>query len=161
MLSFSSSPMSAGAVAPHLVTTTTFNVGARLDQSVRIAKTERAFLLEDDEASGLIASEYLSHFGFEEVVWRRTLEDAEADLDDISHGRYDLVMLDVMLPDGTSIDLLRRLRSAAPHTPIGFYTAKCTLADRSYYSEVGCDFVFAKPLLIEDFLNVMKTLMGD
>ena len=161
MLDFCYSPLMSGTAASQLVMTTTLDVGARFDRRGRITKTDRAFLLEDDDASGLIASEYLSHFGFEEVVWRRTLHEVEADIEDISNGLYDMVMLDVMLPDGTSVDLLRRLRSATPQTLIGFYTAKSTLEDQSFYNEIGCDFVFAKPLLIEDFFVVMKKLMSD
>lgn len=125
-----------------------------------IEKKDRAFLLEDNEANGFVASEYLEHYGFRDVVWRRSLKDAQADLTDIVDGVFDVVLLDVMLPDGTSVEFLRRIKDGDCPAPVGFYTAKSTLEDQAFYVSLGCDFVFAKPLLIDEFFVAMDNLMA-
>jgi DNA-binding response OmpR family regulator len=123
-----------------------------------LTKTERAYLLEDDEANAVVAEEYLKLYGFEEVVWRRSLEDAAPDLPALAGGRFDLILLDVMLPDGTSVGFLNQIKAGGCPCPIGFYTAKSELEDESFYDAHGCDFVFAKPLLLQEFTATMDEL---
>jgi DNA-binding response OmpR family regulator len=123
-----------------------------------LTKTDRAYLLEDNEANGVVAEEYLKVYGFTEVVWRRSLEAAEPDLPALADGEFDIILLDVMLPDGTSVDFLRRIKDAGCPCPVGFYTAKSSLEDASFYDAHGCDFVFAKPLLVDDFFMTLNAL---
>jgi len=126
-----------------------------------LTKTERAYLLEDDEANALVAEEFLKVYGFKEIIWRRSLEEAAQDLAALAGGRFDLILLDVMLPDGTSVDFLNQIKARGCPCPIGFYTAKSELEDESFYDAHGCDFVFAKPLLINEFVETMDALKAD
>lgn len=123
-----------------------------------LIKTDRAYLLEDNEANAVVAEEYLKVYGFTDIVWRRSLEEAMADLEALAGGRFDLILLDVMLPDGTSVDFLKQIKDAGCSCPIGFYTAKSSLEDESFYDAHGCDFVFAKPLLVDEFIATMDAL---
>lgn len=125
-----------------------------------LLKIDRAYLLEDNEANGIVASEYLQHYGFKQVIWRRSLAEALPDQVDLSDGVYDIALLDVMLPDGTAVEYLRQIKDAGCPCPAGFYTAKSTLEDQSFYDTIGCDFVFAKPLMIDDFFDVLDRLKG-
>lgn len=58
---------------------------------------------------------------------------------------FDLVILDVRLPDGDGIELCRRLRARWPHLVIVFYTAAAYQRDRQRAEAAGCDAYFVKP----------------
>jgi two-component system, response regulator RegA len=74
---------------------------------------EQALVLEDDELLGATLVDALARHDLE-LRWYRTLRETRACLHDDRAFRPGLLVLDVMLPDGTSVDLLRELeRSSA------------------------------------------------
>ncbi len=58
---------------------------------------------------------------------------------------YDLVLLDLLLPDGRGMDLLRRLRARGIRTPIIILTALDRIADRIAGLDAGADDYLVKP----------------
>jgi DNA-binding response OmpR family regulator len=58
---------------------------------------------------------------------------------------YDIVILDIGLPDGSGLDLLRELRARKLHTPIILLTARSGLDDRIMGLDAGADDYLAKP----------------
>lgn len=123
-----------------------------------MTRTVRAFLLEDDYGNGVVATEFLKGYGFQEIVWRRNLEEAQADLEALKNGEFDLAILDVMLPDGTSVTLLDQIKDAGCPCPVGLYTGRPGLEDQAFYDVHGCDFVFTKPLMADDFVDTLDEL---
>lgn len=65
---------------------------------------------------------------------------------------YDVAILDRMLPDGDSIDVLRALRAAANRTPILLLTARDQIADRVEGLEAGADDYLVKPFAMDELL---------
>jgi two-component system response regulator TctD len=71
-----------------------------------------------------------------------TIEDGNGFSDS---GDYDLILLDVMLPDGDGRDFLRRHRSSRRTTPVIVLTARSQVSDRISLLDLGADDYVTKP----------------
>lgn len=99
------------------------------------------FLLEDDETLGRGISMALT--GPEtSVVCRTSLAKARETL---SGDRFDLLILDVNLPDGSGLDLLRQVRAEGDATPVILLTANDLELDEVTGLEAGADDYITKP----------------
>ena len=65
---------------------------------------------------------------------------------------WDLVLLDVMLPGLSGIEVLRRIRSHNPHTPVILLTAKDSVEDKVSGLDLGANDYVTKPFQIEELL---------
>ena len=72
----------------------------------------------------------------------RTIAEAESSLAVVG---YSLVLLDLLLPDGKGLDLLRRLRRAGDDTPVIVLTALDQISDRIAGLNAGADDYLVKP----------------
>ena len=102
---------------------------------------ERIFLLEDDEALGRGITMALE--GPERAVFRAgTLAEAEEIL---SRERFSLLILDVNLPDGSGLELLKQLRQRGDSVPVILLTANDLELDIVAGLELGADDYITKP----------------
>src|ERR1700760_3972208 len=93
-------------------------------------------LVVDDEATILeLLSGSLRLAGFEVVTAASGAEAVRAAASD----RPDLVLLDVMMPDGDGFEVLRRMRSGGAGVPVIFLTARDDVSDRVRGFAVGGD----------------------
>lgn len=67
-------------------------------------------------------------------------------------GRFDLILLDIMLPGKTGLDLLESLRKRDARTPVILLTAKGEVADRVLGLDRGANDYLAKPFAFEELL---------
>lgn len=74
-------------------------------------------------------------------------------------GHYDLVILDIMLPGLDGLEVCRRLRGAANHTPVLMLTARTTELDRVLGLELGADDYLTKPFSIMELLARVKAII--
>lgn len=99
------------------------------------------FLLEDDETLGRGITMALT--GPEtSVVCRTSLSSAREALEE---ERFDLLILDVNLPDGSGLDLLRQVRAEGDATPVILLTANDLELDEVTGLEAGADDYITKP----------------
>lgn len=68
----------------------------------------------------------------------------------VAMGTFDVIVLDVMLPDGSGLDLCSKLRAARVPTPILLLTARGDVRDRVLGLEAGADDYLAKPFAIAE-----------
>ena len=102
---------------------------------------ERIFLLEDDEALGRGITIALE--GPERAVFRAgTLAEAEEIL---AQERFSLLILDVNLPDGSGLELLKQLRQRGDSVPVILLTANDLEVDIVAGLELGADDYITKP----------------
>lgn len=101
----------------------------------------RLLLVEDTARLGALLSEGLARDGFA-VDWRQDIEGAA---EAVASATYDLILLDLGLPDGNGLDWVRTLRRAADLTPILVLTARGGLEDRVTGLDAGADDYLVKP----------------
>lgn len=73
-------------------------------------------------------------------------------------GRYDVMILDVMLPGGSGFDLCRDIRTAGVETPILMLTARDAVDDRVAGLETGADDYLTKPFAFRELLARVRAL---
>jgi two-component system, OmpR family, response regulator len=73
-------------------------------------------------------------------------------LDMATHGRHDLMLLDVMLPDVSGTEVCRRLRADGIRTPVLFLTARDATEDKVTGLTVGGDDYVAKPFSLDELV---------
>jgi DNA-binding response OmpR family regulator len=71
----------------------------------------------------------------------------------------DLLVLDLMLPDGNGLDLLEKIRAEDTNTPVLILTAKDSLTDRVAGLDCGADDYLAKPFPLEELLARVRALL--
>jgi two-component system, OmpR family, response regulator len=101
----------------------------------------RVLFVEDDAILGEAIRDHVAADGHA-VDWSRTIGDAAVHLDVAA---YDLILLDLQLPDGKGLDFLKRLRRARDVTPVIILTARDRLADRIEGLNSGADDYLVKP----------------
>jgi len=72
---------------------------------------------------------------------------------------YDLIILDVMLPELDGIEVCRRLRAKKNYTPILMLTAKSEEIDKILGLETGADDYLTKPFSIREFTSRVKAIL--
>jgi DNA-binding response OmpR family regulator len=101
-------------------------------------------LVEDDgELAGLITRLFAPQAI--QVTWVADLAQARAALQHVAAPAFDLLVLDIMLPDGNGLDLCREVRSAHPSLPVLMLSARGDTLDRVLGLEIGADDYLAKP----------------
>lgn len=108
----------------------------------------KVLLVEDDFALAMGTEYALQAEGYE-VAQAGTLAQAEALLDE----GIDLILLDVMLPDGTGYDFCRRIRSGGRSVPVIFLTALSEEANIVQGLEQGADDYVVKPYRVKELLS--------
>jgi len=102
-----------------------------------------ALLIDDDARLGALVTEYLGRHEIDVTV----AGDGERGLSVLRKGRFDVVLLDVMLPGADGFEVCRRLR-AAPELaalPVIMLTARGDDVDKIVGLELGADDYLAKP----------------
>ena len=84
--------------------------------------------------------------------------DGDGGLRAAQSGRYDLIILDLMLPGVDGLEICRRLRAQVDYTPILMLTAKSSELDRVVGLEVGADDYMTKPFSVRELLTRVKAI---
>jgi DNA-binding response OmpR family regulator len=71
---------------------------------------------------------------------------------------FDILVVDVMLPDGSGVDLCRTLRQQAVKTPVLLLTARGAVGDRVEGLNAGADDYLAKPFAVSELLARVRAL---
>jgi two-component system OmpR family response regulator len=101
----------------------------------------RVLLIEDDHVLGAAIRDHVLSSGHA-VDWMQRIDDARLALAGVA---YELVLLDLNLPDGRGLDLLKDLRSAGNTVPVIITTAQDQVAVRIEGLNSGADDYLVKP----------------
>jgi two-component system OmpR family response regulator len=101
----------------------------------------RVLLIEDDASLGEAVQDHVAAEAHA-VDWVRSIGDAEAALAGVD---FDLVLLDLGLPDGRGLDFLTRLRRRGSTTPVIIVTAMDQISRRIEGLNAGADDYLVKP----------------
>jgi DNA-binding response OmpR family regulator len=72
---------------------------------------------------------------------------------------YDAVVLDLMLPDGTGLDALKKMRDGGTMTPVLILTALGTIEDRVRGLDCGADDYLVKPFAMQELVARLRALL--
>ncbi|MBU5352954.1 MULTISPECIES: response regulator transcription factor [Paenibacillus] len=87
------------------------------------------------------------------------VHDGRSGLDYAQSGIYDLLLLDIMMPEMDGISVLKTLRSEGNHTPVILLTAKGELSDKVSGLDYGADDYIAKPFATEELLARIRAAL--
>lgn len=104
-------------------------------------------LVEDEEDLNKILSLYLERNNYE-CISCSTREEAMRHL----YSDIDMWIVDIMLPDGSGIELLKNIKAVNKETPVIIISARGDSIDRLLGFEVGCDDYIPKPFLPEELI---------
>ena len=113
---------------------------------------KKLLLVEDDPGLGETLCERFVKEGYD-VQWSETLADAERTFaGQTENGGFDLIILDVNLPDGSGFDFARRVRARQVTTPFIFVTAMNSAEHRLEGYEIGAEEYIPKPFHLKELL---------
>jgi DNA-binding response OmpR family regulator len=108
----------------------------------------RLLYVEDDEALSYVTRDNLEMNGYE-IAW---CSDGLSGWRTFNQGKFDLCLLDVMLPGSDGFDLARKIRRVDEDIPILFLTARTMKEDRIEGLKLGADDYILKPFSIDELL---------
>lgn len=115
----------------------------------------RVLLVEDEAKLARLVARGLTERG--DLV--TTVETGQAALDAATDEEgYDVILLDVRLPDMEGFEVCRRLRRARVWTPVLMLTARTAVADRITGLDSGADDYLGKPFVFDELLARMRAL---
>lgn len=118
----------------------------------RIASTAYILLLDDEEELRLTMQDYLEAAGHHVTAVSSALRAEEAMRD----GQFDVAILDVMLPDGNGLELLKKFKDMDNNMGIILITGYAEVNTATQALRWGADDFFSKPCDIEDILLSVK-----
>ena len=119
------------------------------DEKVRI------LLCEDDENLGMLLREYLQTKGY----YCDLQPDGEAGYKSFSRNKFDLCVLDVMMPKKDGFALAAYIRAINSEVPIIFLTAKSMKEDILQGFKLGADDYLSKPFSMEELLYRIESIL--
>lgn len=114
----------------------------------------KILLVEDEEKIARFTELELVHEGYE--VGKAS--DGRSGLEMAESGRYDLCLLDIMLPGLSGLEVLRRLRKTS-QMPVIMLTARDAVMDKVSGLDMGADDYITKPFAIEELLARIRVAL--
>ncbi len=118
-------------------------------------KPKKLMVVDDDARIRDLLRRYLSQEGYEVFV----AEDSKAMSRIMVKERFDLIVLDLMLPGEDGLSICKRLRASKDQTPIIMLTAKGEDVDRIIGLEVGADDYLPKPFNPRELLARISAVL--
>jgi len=115
--------------------------------------SETILVVEDERKIARLLQIELESEGYQvRLAWNGT-----EGLAAFQEGGHDLILLDVMLPGMSGIELLRRIRTVDEHVPVLLLTAKSSVEDKVSGLDLGANDYITKPFEMEELFARIRT----
>lgn len=114
----------------------------------------KILIIEDEEKIARFIELELNHEGYETVK----ATDGVCGLELAESGNFDIVILDIMLPSISGIEVLRRLRKSCD-VPVILLTARDSVTDKVMGLDMGANDYMTKPFAIEELLARIRVIL--
>jgi two-component system phosphate regulon response regulator OmpR len=131
------------------------NLKAQIDRLSSLAQKPHILVVDDDERLRQLLSQFLAENDF--LV--TTAVDAHDARQKLEYFQYDLIVLDVMMPDEDGLSLTQSLKAAKITTPVLLLTALGEIESRIQGLEAGADDYLAKPFEPRELLLRMHAIL--
>lgn len=111
----------------------------------------KILIVDDEQEIAELISDVLSDVGFETTI----KNDGYSAINEIENNQYDLILLDIMMPNISGIETCSKIREIVS-CPIIFVTAKNQTLDKLVGFEIGADDYITKPFVIEELVARVK-----
>lgn len=115
----------------------------------------KILLCEDDENLGMLLREYLQAKGYQAVL----CQDGEVGYSEFAKGKFDIAVLDVMMPKKDGFTLAQEIRQANTEIPIIFLTARALKDDILEGFKIGADDYITKPFSMEELVLRIEAIL--
>ncbi|TDF95523.1 response regulator transcription factor [Paenibacillus piri] len=116
---------------------------------------EHILIIEDEDKIARVLQLELEHEGYSPA----RSKDGREGLDMALSRSWDLILLDIMLPELNGLEVLRRIRQAGSQIPVILLTARDTVPDRVSGLDQGANDYVSKPFAIEELLARIRNLL--
>jgi CheY-like chemotaxis protein len=119
---------------------------------------KKILIVDDDELVLIALAELLRPQGYEV----HTVSSGSQALQELGVDGYDLLILDIIMPEMDGFELCRRIRKREKYkeTPIVFLTAKSREEDRRQGMEAGANLFLSKPIAPEKLIELISDALG-
>lgn len=117
--------------------------------------TKRILIIEDEESIARVLQLELQFEGYEAEMAHTGTEG----LVKYREQQWDLILLDVMLPEMSGLDVLKRIRATEQQTSVLMLTAKSDVEDKVKGLDLGANDYITKPFDIEELLARIRTAL--
>jgi CheY-like chemotaxis protein len=119
---------------------------------------KRILVVDDDEMVLMALDELLKPEGYDV----HTVSSGAEALQKLSENGYDLLMLDVIMPEMDGFELCKKIRGLDQYqdTPIVFLTAKSREEDKARGLEAGANLFLSKPISPDKLLGIVSDALG-
>jgi DNA-binding response OmpR family regulator len=115
----------------------------------------KILVVEDQKRLGQFLKKGLSEHSYT-TTWAQNCAEAR---DALCETHYDGIILDLGLPDGDGLDLLREWRQSGFNEPVLILSARDTVQDRIRGLDIGADDYLPKPFSLEELLARVRSLL--
>ncbi|MBE7037095.1 MAG: response regulator transcription factor [Ruminococcaceae bacterium] len=115
----------------------------------------RLLVVEDEKDLNRVLSKRLANEGYSVD----SCFDGEEALDYIETGEFDAIIMDIMMPKRSGIEVLKIIRAQDNHTPVILLTAKDSIADRVAGLDAGAEDYLVKPFAFEELLARLRAMI--
>jgi signal transduction histidine kinase/DNA-binding response OmpR family regulator len=132
----------------------------KISATEKIVKTLQVLLVEDNRINQIVASKMLTKRGYNVVI----AETGKQALENIAHEVFDLILMDIQLPDMDGYEATRRTRenekNTGGHVPIIAMTAHALKGDREKCIAAGMDNYISKPVEMKKLYEIIDRVLA-
>ena len=122
---------------------------------VKVGDLMKLLIVEDEKTLNKVISKRLESSGYSVF----SCFDGEEALQALMKESFDVIVMDIMMPKLSGIEVLKEMKLKGIETPVLFLTAKDTVEDRVYGLDLGAEDYLVKPFSFEELMARIRVIL--